>query len=972
MKRFVGFVVLVLLAVLPVPAVARTTSYVADRQTKIDVMGEWAHPDDDTSFIGPCGVWHQLYGVKCGVIMVTRGEGGGNAAGTELGPDLGLRRENEDRVAHYRSGTVDIFNLDRVDFFYNQSAPLTQYFWDEQETLRRVTRVIRETQPEVYIGFTPTLAAGHGNHQQAGRLIWEGVIAAADPTMFPEQLKGPHALSTWQVKKVFSGGATAGTGGTTTAANCTTGFSPTGLDTVAGVWTGYNSPYSWPAGNSQGQTAGTPKIWQQVSDEGRAAYPTQSRVMYKGTSAPACPRFGMTESFVPFQPNNNALAGRDNAILFGATRPDPGGLPLGTLEYLTFSRFYNVAGEPFQATLHLRGKLAKGNVALTVPPGWTTDGPKPVRAGSAADVTFTVTPAANAPVDQNAKVSALYTTDHASGYTDNVVRIVAAAEGRFQRWGNWHEYDEWLQNTAPQANRLGRSQAIQSMGIGQSIDVPVVVHNWSAKQQTGAVSLDVPANFTVDAASKPYVLQPGADATVTFKLTNTDTTLPAQQNVSIPIRTATGSETLTLTLVPTTVIPQATPVVDGKAEPGEYPGATLDLGRIWQGASTCTGVDDCGVSSTGEGSTAKVSWSDDALYFFIHVRDDYQSYAVTPAECVGHWQADSVEILLDPRGTASQDLKDTANTFKLGIFPFSQSGGPCWERDADNHQGYSSGALDTGNASGVQVASTAQWVGSNSTTVPHAYAGGGYDLEVKIPLADLPSAVDPSRLGLNITPYDNDDTSAAGTTTLRHIDMSTRLGWSALGSVQSDPYRWGLATLPGYTPPADRPTTPAPPDVSNPNLNGALSPQTIAQSARNGVPISGRVPSDDLKILSSALRGNAVQLVTSSKGSGTARAFLTSGELGAIPVWTTSCTSDPAPDYGFTPCAVTDGATPPWSPDMSGHLVKQATQQVTRGVQNWTIPLTAAQRQQLRDRGHLLVSYETTENEVQAFDIRIA
>jgi hypothetical protein len=57
---------------------------------------------------------------------------------------------------------------------------------------------------------------------------------------------------------------------------------------------------------------------------------------------------------------------------------------------------------------------------------------------------------------------------------------------------------------------------------------------------------------------------------------------------------------------------------------------------------------------------------------------------------------------------------------------------------------------------------------------------------------------------------------------------------------------------------------------------------------------------------------------------------------------------------------------------MSGQLVKQATQQVTRGIQHWTIPLTAAQRQQLKDRGHLLVSYETTKNEVQAFDIHIA
>ena len=97
-------------------------------------------------------------------------------------------------------------------------------------------------------------------------------------------------------------------------------------------------------------------------------------------------------------------------------------------------------------------------------------------------------------------------------------------------------------------------------------------------------------------------------------------------------------------------------------------------------------------------------------------------------------------------------------------------------------------------------------------------------------------------MGLNITPYDNDNTAAAGSTTLRHIDNSARLAWSTFGSVQSDPYRWGRATLPGYTPPAGRPTTPRTPNVSHPNLDGADSPQTIAQSARNGVPISGREP----------------------------------------------------------------------------------------------------------------------------------
>ncbi|MCU1538772.1 MAG: LmbE family protein [Humibacillus sp.] len=983
--------------------------YTAPSGTKINVMGEWAHPDDDTSIIGPCGVWHQRFGVKCGVIMVTRGEGGGNAIGTEIGPSLGLRRENEDRVAHYRSGTIDIFNLDRVDFFYNQSAPLTQKFWDHDETLRRITRVIRETQPDVYVGFTPTLAAGHGNHQQAGRFIWEGVLAAADPTMFPEQLKGPDALSTWQVKKVFSGGSTAGTGGTTTSADCTTGFVPaaTNTDTVAGVWTGYDSPYLWPAGNLQGKPAGTPKIWQQVADEGRAAYPTQSRVMFKGTSAPACSRFAMTQSFVPFQPNvgsdgaANPAAGRDDAILYGATVADPGGLPLGTTQSIDFSRFYAVAGVPFTATVHLKSggaPIDKGSVTLAVPAGWSVSGPQQVGTVTAhreTAVTFEVTPGGTLTPNTNAKISATWSTGGRTGYSDNVVRTVSPVEGRFQRWGNWAEYDSWLTDVAPQAQRLGRSAAIASMGLGRTRDVAVVVHNWSDAAQSGTVSLALPAGLTAPTTTLPYAaLAPGAETTVTFRVTSTDTTLPTNQNLTVPITTTyaggSGSETLTMSIVPTTSIPEvaAAPVVDGVGSAAEYPGPTLDLGRIWQGANTCSGTADCGVSTTGEGSTAKVTRTADALYVFAHIKDDYQSYAVTPQECVGHWQADSVEILLDPQGNSSERLTDTASTFKLGVFPFTNDpantngngvNGPCWSRDADNHQGYSTGPLastvsDAPNAPGVQVASTATWVGSNETTTNHAYAGGGYDLEVKIPLADLPAAVDPARMGLNITPYDNDDTSAAGTTTLRHIDMSTRLGWSALGSVQSDPYRWGLASLPGYTPPAGRPAVAPAANVSNPNLNGALSPQTIAQSARNGVPISGRVPvakNRELDVRSVRVTASSVDVQLRSKGTGTVRMFLWSGQTGAIPVYLTSCSpaSDPAPDYGLTPCAVTDGGIPPWSPDMSGRVIASATVQATPGTSSVSIALTPAQRARVTaGDARLLVSYETSDNEVQAID----
>ena len=180
-----------------------------------------------------------------------------------------------------------------------------------------------------------------------------------------------------------------------------------------------------------------------------------------------------------------------------------------------------------------------------------------------------------------------------------------------------------------------------------------------------------------------------------------------------------------MSILPKTTINQApaTPTLDGVDSPGEYAGSLLDIGRIWEGGGNCAAAGfgtDCGTSGAVGGPTttyARVAYRDDALYFFIRVRDEFQSYAVKPAECVAHWLADSVEILIDPRGRASDNAMDTANTFKLGIFPFTNdptnsngngANGPCWSRDADNHQGFSTGPLaatvdDAPNAPGVQV-----------------------------------------------------------------------------------------------------------------------------------------------------------------------------------------------------------------------------------------------------------------------------
>jgi hypothetical protein len=82
--------------------------------------------------------------------------------------------------------------------------------------------------------------------------------------------------------------------------------------------------------------------------------------------------------------------------------------------------------------------------------------------------------------------------------------------------------------------------------------------------------------------------------------------------------------------------------------------------------------------------------------------------------------------------------------------------------------------------------------------------------------------------------------------------------------------------------------------------------------------------------------------------------------------------ADPPPDWGMTPCAVTDGGIPAWSPDMSGHVVRDVTTDVRAGTQRVTIPLDSAAFAKLADGGSALVSFETPNDEVQAFDVPLA
>ena len=965
----------------PAPLVVEEPSVSTEvNPNKIDVMGLWAHPDDDASFITPCGVWHDRYDVDCGIIMLTRGEGGSNSVGPQAGPDLGLRRENEDRASHYRSGTVDIYNIDAVDFYYNTSAPLTEKVWGSTRVQRQVVHVIRQTQPEILTGWSPSLAVGHGNHQYAGRVVYEAAAMAADPTMFPEQLTGDNAVDVWQVKTITNSRfGRQGTGGQM-APNCNTGFTPGANNpfTVVGTWTGYDSPYTWEDGNIQGQPAGSPMTWAQVGREGYMAHATQARSKFAGLRDGACERYDIVSSIVPFQPNGSPGNGRDDAILFGSVVADPGGMPLGSVYTVDVVDYFQAPGVPFEVTVSARsggGTIAQGEVSLEVPAGWDVSAPialGPITDTTTSTATFTVTPPADAALTTH-NISANFANGSVTAYNDARVELVAGVAGEFQRWGKFAEYDQWADEFT---HAGGRSPAERQIGAGETITVPVVVTNRTTEAQSGDVTLTLPAGLTADAVSKPFTaLAAGNETTVDFLVTHTDlqdaggSTAAITITTTAPAASSTNQEQLNLLVVPTTVIPEASaaPPVDGMAEDGYGP--EIDISRKWEGADCDPNGTDCG-----QGSTMRLAWHGDDLYVIARVVDDRAGAAATPERCFGHWLVDSVEVLLDPLGGS----EDTSTTFKSGIMPLTDdpSGaagngvdGPCWSRDADNHQGFSSGPLaqtikDAPNAPGQQVAVQV------TRNADGSYAGGGYTIETKIPLADLPAAVvtgraptgdaatndvDPDYLGLNVTPYDSDTTDFIG---------KTRTAWSPFGSQQSEPYRWGHAYLDGYTAPDGRPRQPSAPIIPDTALMGVASPETIYQSAARGVTIAGLPATEALTVNTVTIGANTVAIKVTSTEAGTLRAYAWHGNPAMVPVWSTSCPGD---NLGFSLCSPGDVTAAPWDDDMGGYLLASITAGVGAGAGNVALPLTEAARTALGDDGIILISFESDSGAVNAW-----
>ena len=157
-----------------------------------------AHPDDENTRLIAWLAQEQKY--RTAYLSLTRGDGGQNLLGTDLGINLGLIRTHELLAARSVDKGEQLFSS-AYDFGFSKTHEETFQFWDHETALREAVWTIRKFQPDIIITrFPPDKRGGHGHHQASAILAHEAFLAAADKNKFPEQLK---TLSTWQSKRLI-------------------------------------------------------------------------------------------------------------------------------------------------------------------------------------------------------------------------------------------------------------------------------------------------------------------------------------------------------------------------------------------------------------------------------------------------------------------------------------------------------------------------------------------------------------------------------------------------------------------------------------------------------------------------------------------------------------------------------------------------------------------------------------------------
>src|SRR5262245_17719550 len=138
-----------------------------------------AHPDDeDTSLIA---LVSRGMGGEAAYLSLSRGEGGQNLLGPELGVGLGLLRSRELLAARSVDGGRQYFTR-AYDFGYTRSLDETLKLWPKDLLVEDAVRVIRRFKPQVVVSVFPGVPhPNHGQHQAAGVTAYAAFPLAGDP-----------------------------------------------------------------------------------------------------------------------------------------------------------------------------------------------------------------------------------------------------------------------------------------------------------------------------------------------------------------------------------------------------------------------------------------------------------------------------------------------------------------------------------------------------------------------------------------------------------------------------------------------------------------------------------------------------------------------------------------------------------------------------------------------------------------------
>ncbi|MEP7380391.1 MAG: PIG-L family deacetylase [Gemmatimonadota bacterium] len=160
-----------------------------------------AHPDDeDTQLITWLAKGRH---VETAYLALTRGDGGQNLIGNELGESLGAIRTEELLAARRLDGGRQYFTR-AYDFGFSKNAEETLTQWSRDSILRDVITVVRQFRPHVIIAvFSGTPADGHGHHQVSGIFAREAYDVAGDTIRFPRSTTAGYGP--WTVDKFYRG-----------------------------------------------------------------------------------------------------------------------------------------------------------------------------------------------------------------------------------------------------------------------------------------------------------------------------------------------------------------------------------------------------------------------------------------------------------------------------------------------------------------------------------------------------------------------------------------------------------------------------------------------------------------------------------------------------------------------------------------------------------------------------------------------